>query len=1796
MLPHLRSLTTLLLGVLFSCTYLSCKQAGDIEMTPDFSTEIEVQQNIAFNFSKDLCPDSLLNNWDSTEYLQLTPSVQGLFRWTGSHTLVFSPASGFEPGTEYKAVATGKVSRYKKGKGYSVSSKPVTFRTAPLRVEQATASWARATGQQDVVVQLDLMLNYEVNLAEAARRIRLQYEGKNVSVRQSATGRSRSMSLQFTGVTDDGANEFLSVEVLQGISVPGTHYTSVQDTSFTVSIPSRYNLAITSVYAQHSGTEGIITISTSQPVLEATLKKAISISPHASFDVTANEGGFTISGNGFDPAQLYDLTIAPGLEGTLGGKLKNTYSTSVSFGRLRPTISFSNTKGMYLTGNGYKNISLSLINVPNVEVSVVKVFANNLEQFLRRDKYWDYHYDDEAEEGNSYRFYDTEYIGDTVFSRTYETNKLPRQNAAHILNLDFKDRLKDYNGVYVLQVKSKDHYWIQESKIISISDIGLIVKQSKDAVYVFANSLKSATAISGVTIGLVSDHNQKMGTATTNDEGVAIFRDINTTTPGFSPGLVTAEKSGDFNFVSLNDTRIGTSRFDVGGRIPNTTNLITMIHAERNLYRPGETMHMEAIVRNEQWHVQAAMPVKVKLLMPNGKEFAAVRRMLNEQGSCDVSFSPPHTAMTGTWIAQVYTGNDVLLTSANISVEEFMPDRLKVAVKTERGEYRPGEKIVTSIQADNLYGTPAAGRNYECVLKLSKGTFSSDKYPEYNFAITGDLNSEEVMRDGKTDDKGAASEVFEPGTSIGDVGIINGNVTATVFDETGRPLHRYAHFAIYTQSLFAGIRCRERYVSSRTPVQLGLICMDKGGNLKTGEAEVVVVHKEWHTVIQRSGNSYRYVSQSDDRVISRKTVTISGAGTHYTFSAPQSGQYEVRVCMKGTKGYVAQTLYAWGWGDTQYSSFEVNNEGNVEIKTDKKQYNSGDRVNVLFSTPFEGRMLVTLERDDVIKHYYLQTKDKAASISFDAGNDMLPNVYVTATLFRPMDGSDMPLTVAHGFKPVPVTDVKAQLPVAITVAEQSRSKTKQRIKVKTAPGASVVIAAVDEGILQIKSFATPDPYGYFYQKTALTVNSYDLYPWLLPEIKTTLSSTGGDGAGYDGSRVNPLFVNRVKNVSFWSGILQADGSGNVSYDIDIPQFSGDIRVMAVAYKDNAFGSSDKHIKVADPIVTSVALPRFLSPGDEVTMAVSLSNTTRTPAKATVTIATTGQVQVADATREIEVPAGREQQLIYNITAQPASGTAKVTVSVKALNETFVNETELSVRPAASLQKITGNGFVAAGKKQPVSFTNNFIPVSFNGHITVGKSPVTRFAKHLDDLVRYPYGCVEQTTSAVFPQLYYADMAKSVSGRDNTDMNPANNIQQAINKLQSMQLSNGALSYWPGGGYESWWGSIYACHFLLEARKAGFEVNQRTISRLTDYLKTRLYKKELTSFWYNNHQRKDVAPEEVPYSLYVLAIADQPQLADMNYYKAHRDLLTLDGKYLLAATYRMAGMPVQAAEVQPPAFAGEDPDRSLGGSFSSYLRDLALALNVLMDTDPHNKQVGTLSKQLADKLTSAQYVNTQEKAFSLLALGKVARLANKTNGTATITNGGRTIGHTDGSTVTARIPADAQNNLSIAAAGSGGFYYSWEVSGISTDGSYKEEDSHMRVRRSYMDRNGHPLTTTFRQNDLIIVHISVEAQHDMRIENVAITDMLPAGFEVENTRLSALPEADWIKKRSTPDYMDIRDDRVNMFTTVTGKVQDFYYMVRAVSPGTYKLGPVQADAMYDGSYHSYNGACTIRITQ
>ncbi|MFT2008129.1 alpha-2-macroglobulin [Pontibacter sp. 13R65] len=1796
-------LLLLLVLLIASCS----KKSNELGLErKNFDQEISQEQNLVFTFDKALVTEKQLQKWDTLPYIKFTPAIKGRFKWTAVNELVFSPLHPFAPSTDFQADLTQQLLAHTEEKYKIPEGQSIRFHTPYLNLAEARAYWAQAEELGQLEARVNLTFNYQINPAELSKRIHFFAGATELPVEVLASNQTEEIGIRIKGTEHlkEEANP-VRLRIDPGLTTSGTSYQTRKQIEQNVQIPSRQTLQIAEITTAVENNQEIVFVTTTLPVSGEKLKDYVSVQPKVNFVVEPQEGGFVLRGN-IPQGNNYTLKVSKYLKAVGGIMLGQDYSQVFSFASLRPGVAFENKKSIYLGSNGSRNIALNLVQVPRVKVSIAKVFENNILRYLQDGKMWDGHYDQESEEYfDNANYVVDETNGKIIFEREYDTKSLRRQGNAYLLNLDLNDLDFDseFKGLYVLSVKSTEKNWLSDSKVISVSDIGLMVKQGKDEVLVFANSIREATTMAGVEIRFISTNNQVVHKATTDSDGVARFPDMGKMAPGFKLGLITARSGHDFTYLPYRETLVNTSRFEVGGKRLAELNYDAFIYGDRELYRPGDIMHVNTVVRTPDWETVSGLPLKWKLLLPNGKEFKSVKAKLNTQGAAETSFTLPTAAVTGTYTLEVYSGNDVLLNSKKMGVEEFMPDRLKVTTSLNKPAYMAGEKVEAQLVAQNFFGPPAAGRNYELQLSLKKKRFEAERYPDYNFDVVtaGSVDIQTSVRQGQTNESGEGREVFEL-SDYEDIGVLDGSLFTTVFDETGRPVNRLSKFVVNTQSTFYGIREFVRYVSTKQPLRMQLLALDATGKPQpSATAQVQLVRYTYESVIERGGGAYNYKSQRRENIIQTKTIQVPAAGAVYSFTPLRSGSYEVRVTRPGAQNYVAQEFYAYGYGDTESTSFEVNNEGEVDIALDKESYEVGEEAKVLLKSPFAGKILVTVEQNKVLSHFYVQTDKKAASVTIPIKDEHLPTIYITATALRAVKDNSLPLTIARGFKPVAVTKQSTKLAVAIAAPEVSRSQRVQQVKVKTAPNAEVTVAVVDEGILQLKDSKTPDPHSFFYQKRALEVQAYDLYPFLFPELGNGKSSFGGDGFDL-AKRVNPLTTKRVKLVSVWSGILKADGSGEATVNVNIPEFSGALRIMAVAYKNNAFGSAEKTMRVSDPVVISTALPRFLSPRDTVLVPVTLTNTTGKGASASSTISVTGPLRlVGEDTKPVSVNAHAEAQVLFKLVASSAIGAASVTVKVKALGEQFSSKTDLSVRPAAPLQQITGAGSLKDGAVAQINPKHDFIPASVSSRLLVSNSPLAQFTDDITYLLQYPHGCLEQTTSTAFPLLYFADLARSLNqDKKSRSYNPNYLIQEAIAKIESMQQYDGGFSYWPGSAHGSdWFTSAYATHFLLEARKAGQPVNKEMQDKALAYLQKLVKGKAQEEYCYydaqQNLQTKYIAPREIAYSLYVLSLAGKPDWATMNYFKAKPDLLSLDSRYLLASTFAVNGRRENFTQTLPRSFAGETAVRTLSGSFSSPLRNMAMALNALLEADPDHQQVATLARHVSQELATTKWYNTQERAFALLALGKLSRRSGG-NPTAQIVQNGKSIGNYSGKDLlfTDKLTA---GETSIRSSGSGTLYYFWETEGISQSGRYKEEDNYLQVRKTFFDRNGRQITNnTFAQNDLVIVHLTLQSLDSRNIPNVAMTDLLPAGFEIENPRLMGEREFKWLQQQepATPDHLDIRDDRINIYATARAKPQHFFYQVRAVNKGNFQMGPVGADAMYNAEYHSYSGAGTVRV--
>lgn len=1831
----------------------SCSKNDLAVTSKNFESQVELQQNLVLEFSHPLVADSLVGAWDTTRYVSFQPAVQGSFKWTSPTTLVFSPSKGFRPSTAYKAELTESLltnaAKREQKRVALPSEKTLDFHTPYLALSSLEATWIRANAETSVSagasnntapsveLRLDFAFNYNVSPQNLAERLQISLDGRSITPSIKNTQPAQTLSLTLPIQSSDGGKQ-LQITIGKGLRCVESEWSSSEEMKQTLNVPSPDEFKVSAVTTDYDDDNPIVRIITSQSLYDADVKSFVSIQPQPkNFSVEVQENGILVRG-AFMPDSAYQLTVSGRLRGLFGKELGNDYVQTVNFGTLTPTIAFTEAKAMYLSTQGGKNIGVKLANVPRVEVIVEKIYENNLLAYTRNGKQYSGDYDEATDQYNSWEDYPaTDDYGDVVFKRVVDVRTLPKSGGIHLLNLDFQDKLQG-KGLYVVRVVSTEQKWLRDSRIIAVSDLALLVKETDNEMFVMVNSIKTAEPVSGAEVRIISRNNQIVGKTESNKDGIAKFSNLRSTSVGAKSRIVTASVSGETTYLLLQDTRVETSRYDVGGLQENTAGLQAFIYGDRDMYRPGETAHFNVVVRNLDWSPAAKQPVKIKVLLPTGKEYTLLKRTLNDEGAVENNLSMPTAAMTGAYPVEVYTANDVLIGTSRFNVEEFLPDRISVNMNLSNEDVKPGTSLRINATALNLFGPPAANRNYDVNVYLKRKLFTAKGYEKYNFAIqrggtqtqysrgyrseeyVEDTPMEPLQRQGVTGADGTLSEEVEIPAIYRNIGLLQGRAFVTVYDENGRAVARMKEFTVPTQDVFLGILSQDRYQTTRQAMQIPIVALDKNGKAASGvNARVRVIRHNWITVLERdpyNTTRYRYVSQKQEVTELERMMTLGGGSANLVFTPRTSGEYEIRVALPDAStssntdaSYVSEYFYAYGWGDTQASSFEVSKEGEITIESEKNKYSSGETANLLFKTPFAGKLIVTVERNGVLDYFTLKTDQKSAKLSLPIKDEYTPNIYVVATLVKPLDdGSQIPLTVAYGYHPLMVEKSGTKLNVAISAPQQVRSKSKQTITVQTNESdVEMTIAAVDEGILQLRNFQTPDPHGFFYQKRALQVDSYSVYPLLFPDLKPRSSSTAGDAAM--SGRVNPLANKRVKLVTFWSGIVKASG-GKASTTIDIPEFSGALRIMAVAYKGKNFGSAEVTMRVADPIVISSGLPRFLSPSDETVVPVTLTNTTQKEATAQVQLTTEGAVAAQGAASgSVSIPPNSEKQVFFKVVAT-GIGQAAVNIVVNGLGEKFTQRTDITVRPVAGLVKYSGSGSLKGGEARSFQLSGNFMQGTARGRLVVSKSPIAQFTKNLSDVIQYPYGCVEQTVSSVFPQLYVADLAKSL--QTSLPANPAMtnqpsnqvtfNIQEALRKLASMQLYNGSLAYWQGGTEESWWGSAYAAHFAMEAQKAGYDVGEQFQSRLYGYLSKKV--KERNYEWYGYYDRtnalktRSIPAKTIFYSLYVLAMANKADFPTMNFYKANKDSLALDSRYLLAGAYFLAGDKASYRSLLPKALDGERATTAFDGSFYSYIRDEAISLNALLEVEPENPQIGIMTKHLSEQLKNARYLNTQENAVALVALGKIARNAAASTVQASISAGGKQIAQFTGTDVVLSQQSGhylAGQQISITTSGQGTLYYFWDTQGLSADGAFPQEDSFIQVRRTFLTREGKPLSPeNIMQNDLVVVKITLASLNKQPVSNIAITDMLPAGLEIENPRVGAVPELNWIKDNTEPNYLDIRDDRINFFVSSSGAAKNYYYLARAVSKGIFKLGPVSADAMYNGEYHSYNGAGVVRI--
>lgn len=885
---------------------------------------------------------------------------------------------------------------------------------------------------------------------------------------------------------------------------------------------------------------------------------------------------------------------------------------------------------------------------------------------------------------------------------------------------------------------------------------------------------------------------------------------------------------------------------------------------------------------------------------------------------------------------------------------------------------------------------------------------------------------------------------------------------------------------------------------------------------------------------------------------------------------------------------------------------------------------AGDSAQVVVRSPFAGRLLLSIETDDVISTQVIEMPASHLSVPITISQACRPNAYVTATVIRAIDPNAAWQTHrAIGTLRIPLDNSDRKLLVDVAAAASIRPSASLGVDLRVtdalgnpAANSAVTVAAVDEGICQLTGFATPDPFGYFNRIRALEVGTSDLYGQLMPEVPKAdgVSTVGGDKSAYDPRHVSPVTAKRVKAVAMISKVLHTDAAGIAHADFSIPQFTGKLRLMVVASDGPKFGSGQSAVLVRSPLLVQSSWPRFAAPGDKFLVPLTVFNNSANPVEAKLALhVADGPLRFGDRADASPAPiqiAGNGQATEYvEVTASRDSGVSHATLIATAGGESYEEDVEIAVRPASPEIQIGGYAVATPDKAVEINLPGGMLKGTERFQLKVTPWPSLELPRGLDYLDRYPYGCLEQTTSTLFPLVYLDDIGRQIAPGLFEKERVEDKVQVGITRLIGMQTTNGGLSMWPGYRDPWPWGTVYAAHFLIEAQNAGHPVPEEFRKNVLGYVRGLL----------NASSDDPEMLETQAYACYVVALSGKPERAVMSRLSEvvktpRKDSFESWGqaRLHLAAAWLAAGRRDLAEGLIPQALAAPRGTRSLSGSLGSPVRDRAILVDTLLAVQPENPALPALVQQLADAGRTGQWRSTQDTAFAVLALGRYLRQNRevKPYDTVTMKQGALIVGDASGGTPLTwdagsganPIPADpAALRLEVTGPAGAKAHVAWLQSGVPLT-PQPAVDHGMRIRRRLLDERGKPLATNrVHSGDLVQVELSISS--DTSLQYVAIDDLLPAGLEIENPRLRTTASDDAVQKpkdeqivnKFQDSRVDMRDDRLVVIGHLSAAGTGTYvYTARAVTPGKFVLPPAHAECMYDRGTNSLSDGGAFEV--
>jgi len=1349
-----------------------------------------------------------------------------------------------------------------------------------------------------------------------------------------------------------------------------------------------------------------------------------------------------------------------------------------------------------------------------------------------------------------------------------------------------------------------DRYYTKRrdvSRNILASDLGVIAKKGTNGQYTFlVTDLKNTKPQSGVSIELMNYQQQVIATLKTDGNGMAQLEGMKKV-----PFLLVAKNGSQRGYLKLDDgSSLSLSMFDVGGASIQK-GIKGFIYGERGVWRPGDSLFLSFVVEDKEKKLPANHPVTFELINPRWQTVKKITKNDGVNGVYNFSTVTDREAPTGNWTARINVGGASF--SKDLKIETIMPNRLKLRFDfgTDKISYY-SKNVKGDLEVKWLHGAIAKNLASKVDVTLSEQTTSFKGYDNFIFDDpTEHFDTEQqTIFDSRLNEEGKASIV--PNISVKDAapGMLRASFVARVFEEGGSfSIDRFSlPYSPYASYVGMDAPDGEKYsgmLVTDTNHIVKVVTVDEDGKPISRSKITVKVYKvKWRwwwddyddDLGEYVGNEYH--QPYDTKEIS----TTNGKGQFILrVNRPDWGRFFIRVTDEESGHSTGQTVYI-DWPYWAGKSNKGDNTGATVLafNSDKEKYNVGDEVKLSIPSGEGGRALISLETGSkVLNAFWAETKKGTTEVKFLVTPEMAPNIYASVTLIQPHANTknDLPIRM-YGVIPISVEDPNTHLRPLIQSAEVFRPETKTSITVSEENGKPMTytLAVVDEGLLDLTRFETPNPWKHFYAREALGVKTWDVFDNVMGAWGAALQqllAIGGDG---EGEGKGGAKANRFKPMVKFFGPFSIDKGQKKTTEFMMPQYVGSVRVMVVARdiprggKNEAFayGSNDKTVAVKTPLMILATLPRVVGPNEIVDLPVTVFAMEKNVKNVTVEVKANNFFVALDGTKKnISFSDIGDEVITFPLKVNPKLGVGKVTVTATSGKEKATYDIEIEVRNPNPKVTDVIETVIEPGKSWSADYKAVGMAGTNTGVLEISNIPPVNLDYRLKYLLQYPHGCVEQTTSSVFPQVYLTDIMEL-----NSDYKATidRNIKAGIKRLHGFQTGSGGFSYWPGYYEADDWGSTYAGHFLVEAELKGYALPAGMLDAWKKYQKKLAnawtYKSKNHRYYYYNDDLQQA------YRLYTLALAKSPELGAMNRLRESADLSSA-AKWRLAAAYSLASQPEVAKQMitNVPVMVAKYSEMSY--SYGSSDRDEAMIVEALCTIGEFAKAAPVV-KELSIALSNNSYwMSTQSTAYCLIAISRFAKQggASGTMGYSYSINGSA-VQEKNTKLPLSQIPVEIKGTdggkVSVTNSGKGILYARLVLQGVPEEGDKTSAENNLKLNINYknMDRTSIDVSNLEQGTDFYAEVTITNPGYRGWYKEMALTQIFPSGWEIHNTRMD---ESQSALKSDVPTYQDIRDDRVYTYFNIgAGKTMTFHVILNAAYIGKFYLPTVACEAMYDNT--------------